>query len=219
MARSCPWCCEPLDRSVAGAVRCPRCDRPLVDPTDGRELRAVDVRYELVRAVQRERLQRFLVVGAVIVAMVSLVLPLAHAASVLVAPILVAVHLVATRFAVIGEARRLLGRRRQIFTRWVVRLLYVWIGVPGYGLAAVPLVGPLFGVATFGGLTLAAHAYTQWSLEREARRQPQAGWELVVLVSLAVVTTLAVATLVAVGLVVGWSVAWLLDLARTATGG
>jgi hypothetical protein len=83
---------------------------------------------------------------------------------------------------------RLLGTARRRFVRWLARLGFLWIGIPGYGLAATPILGIVPAVATFAGLTAAVHAYTSWSLTRESQRAPLAGWEVALLWGLAIAT-------------------------------
>jgi len=102
---------------------------------------------------------------------------------------------------------RLLGPARKRFVRWLSRLGFLWIGIPGYGLAAAPLVGIAPAVATYAGLTAAMHAYTRWSLRREFERAPLAGWEKALLWGLAVATLAALALLAALVAALGWSAA------------
>jgi len=141
-------------------------------------------------------------------------MPALHLAAAGLVPLLVVVHLVTVRLVVVGRSRRLLGATRRLFNRWISRLVFLWLGVPGYGLAAVPVVGVLVSVATFAGLTALVHHYTLWSLAREKARLPLALWEKVVLVALAVLTVALFVALVVVALAVGTAVAWLTEKLR-----
>jgi hypothetical protein len=177
---------------------------------DGTVLRTLDLRYEEVRARQEERLGRLLPAGTAAAAAIALVMPLLHLGAAAAAPVLVVLHLVVVRLVLVREARLLLGRRRRFFTRWLTRLVFFWLGVPGWGLAVVPALGVVSGAATFAGLTLGAHAYTLLSLDRERRRLPLLLWEKALLVLLAALTAVVAIVLVLAALLLGWGVAHIL---------
>jgi hypothetical protein len=204
VGKVCPWCLEPLRLAERKAVRCPRCDRSLVDDA-GRELRPIDLRYERTAEQQYERFLQLLLIGVPVALVLAIGLSALHLAAVAAAPLIVVAHLVAVRLWLVRDAMRLLGAARRRFVRWLSRLGFLWIGIPGYGLAAAPLVGIVPAVATFAGLTAAVHAYTRWSLTREFERAPLAGWEKALLWGLAVATLLALALLAALVTVLGWS--------------
>ena len=128
-----------------------------------------------------------------------------------VAPLVVVVHLIVVRAWLVREAMRLLGTARRRFVRWLARLGFLWIGVPGYGLAATPLLGIVPAAATFAGLTAAVHAYTSWSLGREHERAPLAGWEVALLWGLVVVTALALVVVAVLVALLGWSATAIAD--------
>jgi hypothetical protein len=213
MPRTCPWCCEPLPWRARRAATCPHCERPL-RVEEGAELRPVDLRCDEVVAAQRQAFLRLLQFGLPVAAVVALLMPFVHLAAAGLVPLLVVVHLVTVRLLLVGRGRRLLGSARRLFNRWISRLSFLWLGVPGYGLAAVPVVGVLAAAVTFAGLTALVHQYTLWSLERERQRLPLALWEKLVLILLAVLTVVALAVLVVVVVVVGLSVAWLAERLR-----
>ncbi len=185
-------------------MRCPRCDRSLVDDA-GRELRPIDLRYQQAAAQQQERFRQMLLIGVPVVLLIAIGLSALHLAAVAAAPLIVVAHLVAVRLWLVRDAMRLLGAARRRFVRWLSRLSFLWIGIPGYGLAAAPLVGIMPAVAAYAGLTAAAHAYTSWSLTREFQRAPLAGWEKALLWGLALATLAALALLAALVAVLGWS--------------
>jgi hypothetical protein len=176
VTRSCPWCREPLAVARQGGDRCPACDRPLLDDA-GRELRAIDLRYEEVEAELWRRFGKLIMVGAPVVALVVLALPTLHVGAVAAAPLLAVIHLVVARLYLVRNARRFLGPVRRRFVRWLGRLGYLWVGVPGYAMAAAPVVGVIPGLGTYLGLTTATWAYVRWSLAEEYHREPLAGWE------------------------------------------
>lgn len=149
-----------------------------------------------------------------VAAVIALMLPALHLAAAAVAPVLAVVHLVTVRLVLVGRGRRLLGTARRMFHRWITRLSFLWIGVPGWGLGAVPFLGVVAGAGTFAGLTVLAHHYTLWSLERERSRQPLALWEKLVLAALAILTVVLLALLVVLALVVGTAVTWLAERLR-----
>jgi hypothetical protein len=214
VGKVCPWCLEPLKLSERKAVRCPRCDRSLVDDA-GRELRPIDLRYERTVAQQRERFPQVLMIGVPVAIVVAIGLSMLHLAAVAAAPLVVVVHLVAVRLWLVRDAQRLLGPARKRFVRWLSRLAFLWIGIPGYGLAAAPLVGILPAVATFAGLTAAAHTYTGWSLAREFERAPLSGWEKALLWILALATLAALIGLAALVALLGWSAAAIAEWVST----
>jgi hypothetical protein len=151
-----------------------------------------------------------LMVGLPVVAVLSLGLGALHVTAVAAAPLLALVHLVVTRVYLMREPRRLLGRVRQRFLRWLSRLGFLWVGVPGYAAAATPLVGVLAGLGTYAGLTSAAWAYTSWGLYRERDRDPLAAWERWLLRVLVALTLVLMVALLAVAAAVGWSISALL---------
>jgi hypothetical protein len=210
MARRCPWCCEALPWRSRAVAECPHCGRPL-RAEGGDSLRPLDLRYDDVVAQQRQRFLVLLQFGLPVVAVVALLMPLLHLAAAGLVPVLVVAHLVTVRLVLVGPARRLLGSGRRLFNRWLSRLAFLWLGVPGYGLAAVPVAGVLVGVGVFAGLTAAVHQYTLWSLERERCRQPLALWEKLILGALVLLTVVLLVTVVVLAVLLGTAVAWVVD--------
>jgi len=208
--RSCPWCSEPLPR--ARGDLCPSCGRPLVD-VSREELRPVDVRYDRVEAAQCETYRVILLAGGAAVAAISLLMPLLHVTVVVAVPLLTVAHLVLVRLVLVRDACRLLGPSRRRFVRWLSRLSFLWLGIPGYGLTTIPVLGVVAGVGIFVGLTAAIHHYVLWSLGREHRRQPLMVWERLLVLGLIVLTLLATVVLAVAVIAVGWSasalVGWL----------
>jgi hypothetical protein len=141
-------------------------------------------------------------------------MPLLHVAAVMMVPVLVVAHLLVLRLVLVREARRLLGTSRRMFTRWITRFSFLWIGVPGYGLAAVPVVGVVPAVAVFAGLTALVHHYTLWSLGRDKERLPLMMWEKLLLAGLAFLTLVLIGLVLALALVLGWGVAQIVELVR-----
>ncbi|HOC42577.1 MAG TPA: hypothetical protein PKJ99_06085 [Thermoanaerobaculales bacterium] len=214
MGKVCPWCLEPLRIAERKAARCPHCDRPFHDE-EGRELRPLDLRYEQVVERQQDRFLQMLMVGIPVVLVLALGLSTLHVGAVAAAPLVVVVHLIVVRVWLVRDARRLLGATRRSFVRWLSRLSFLWLGIPGYGLAAAPLVGLAPAVVTFTGLTAAVHAYSSWSLGRERQRAPLAGWERALLWGLAAVTVLTVVIVAALLALVGWSATAVIDWVRS----
>ena len=209
MPHRCPWCLEPLSLGQRKASSCPHCERPLDGP-DG-EPRELDLRYEAIEARQRARVQEVLQWGVPAVAVLAVTASLIHIGGVLLAPLVAVVHLVVLRIYVLREARQYLGPTRRLFTRWTARFAFLWLGLPGYAVMAIPLAGIVGGVATFVVLTEVVHVYTAWSLARERSRQPLLAWETVLMASLATITIVVIVGIVIGGVVVGWSVVTLVD--------
>jgi hypothetical protein len=190
---------------------CPYCDRGLADDK-GRELRPVDLRYAQVARAQQQMLRQLLIYGSAVAAVVSTFIPLLHLGTAIVVPLMVVAHLITVRLVLVRPCRQLLGATRRAFLRWMTRLSFLWLGIPGYGLAMIPLFGVVAGVATFAGLTILIHAYSLWSLQRERDRLPLTVWEKVVLSALILMTLTAFLLAIAVALAVGWSIAALSEL-------
>jgi hypothetical protein len=212
MPSRCPWCLEPLTLGERKASSCPHCDRPLVGPEG--EPRELDLRYELIEARQRARVQEVLQWGVPAIAVIAVAASLIHIGGVLLAPIVALVHLVVLRVYVVREARRYLGPTRRLFTRWVARFAFLWLGLPGYASMAVPLAGIVGGVATFVVLTEVVHVYTAWGLARERSHQPLLAWEKVMMATLAAISIVVIAGIIVGGVVIGWSAATFIDWLR-----
>jgi hypothetical protein len=154
-----------------------------------------------------------LVAGGAAVAAISLLMPLLHVTVVVAVPLLTVAHLVLVRLVLVRDACRLLGSTRRRFVRWLGRLSFLWIGMPGYGLTTIPVLGVVAGVGVFVALTSAMHQYVRWSLGREHRRQPLMVWERLLVLGLIVLTLLAIVALAVAVIAVGWSasalVGWL----------
>ena len=211
MPARCPWCCEPLSRRERGESECPHCGRPL--RTDGgEELRPVDLRYEGVETAQSRRYSTLVLYGSAVAAALVLLLPLLHAAAPLAVPLLVVAHMLVLRLYLIRRAVALLGSKRRFFVRWITRFSLLWIGMLGYGLSLAPVIGVVPGVATWAGLTTLVHRYSLWSLERERHRLPLMVWEKALLASFVFLTVAGILLLATVALLLGWSVAALMEL-------
>lgn len=209
MLRTCPWCLERTDR---GTATCTRCGSPLQDDS-GRELRPVDIRWKTVETEQWERLRLILTAGTPAFAVVALAAPAVLGLAPMAAALLAVGHLVILRLALLRGVLPLLGARRRLLTRWLARLGVLWLGLPGYGTALVPIAGAVVSAATFAGLTALVHWYALRCLHDERDRVPTPAWELVLVLGLAIVTVLLVAALVLVAALLGWSlvglVSWL----------
>jgi hypothetical protein len=217
VSRSCPWCLEPLRWRERRAERCPHCDRPLA--AADAELRPIDVRYPQVEAVQQAHFRQVLGWGAGVVAVVALAVPAIHLVAVVAVPLVLVAHMVVLRVYLIREARRLLGPTRRMFTRWMCRFSFLWLGLPGYGLMVVPVAGVVAGVVTFAALTGLGHRYTLWSLRQERDRAPLQLWEKLLLAAFAVLTVVLLLVVTVGALLLGWGVAALVELCRDLAAG
>lgn len=202
MARSCPWCLEPLPSGEFG-TDCPQCGRP-VGPEG--EPKARELRFEKVEAAQADGYRRLLTWGVPIAAVVAIGMPLLHFGALAVVPLLLGAHLIICRLVLVRDAQRLLGPVRRLLNRWLARFAFLWIGLPGYGSMTVPVVGIVVGVATFAVLTSVVHISTVWSLQRERKGRGLAPWERVVPIVLAVLTIGLTLLVVVLALAFGWSI-------------
>ncbi|MCD4750517.1 MAG: hypothetical protein K8R59_14195 [Thermoanaerobaculales bacterium] len=208
MAKICPWCCEPLSREQGEALLCAYCRHSLV-ADNGSELSLLDLRYEGLKGAQEARFRNFVGIGTPLTVGIGLLVPFTHVGAAVVIPLMVVAHLIAVRFILIRDARRYLRPSRRFFSRWMVRLAFLWAGGIGYGAAVVPIVGALSAGLTFAALTWSAHNYVLWSLWREKAKIPLALWERVVLSVLFLLTLGVIVFLVVTVALVGWSVSYL----------
>ena len=191
-ATVCPWCRERV-RPESPDAPCPACGHALQQ--EGVAVRPVDVAADGVVAAQDELYGRMLAAGVAAAFAVALGMQLLHVAAAL-APLFVAVHLVLVRLLLIRRSYLLLGPARRVFNRWILRLSFLWVGVPGWALGATPAIGVLAPPAVFAGLTALAHYYTRSSVDRERQRLPLLIWEKIVLGTLVAATLAAIVLLV-----------------------
>lgn len=152
---------------------------------------------------------RVVVVGGVpIVALVVLLAPPLTAPA--VAAVLAATQLLILRLVVTAPVQRLLGARRRLLNRWVSRLLVLWVALPGYGAAVLPVAGAVVAAGAFAGVSLACSGYAGRSLRRERDRAAPPPWETVLVVGLGVLTVAVLAAVVVVVVAVGWTVSEIL---------
>ena len=165
------------------------------------------MRFERVERDQDSTYRRLLAWGAPSVAAVAIFVPLLHVGAVFAIPVVILVHLVVVRLALVRDAQRLLGPVRRLLNRWTIRFAFLWLGLPGYGAMTVPVLGIVLGAGTFVVLTTIAHVSTLAALQRERSGQPLSRWEKVVPVALAVLTVVTLLVLIGVAVLFGWTVA------------
>ena len=207
MARSCPWCLEPLPVRHT-SPECPHCGSTL--GKEG-EPKALELRFEKVEAAQSAAFRRLLAYGAPIVAVIAIAMPFVHIGVLAVVPLLIAVHLVVVRIVLVRDAQRLLGPMRRLLNRWMARFAFLWIGLPGYGAMTVPVVGLVLGVGTFAILTSVVHVSTAVSLDRERSNKELAPWEKFVPMVLAVISIGLILLAIGFAALFGWSVMAIAD--------
>lgn len=205
--RSCPWCLEPLPGRER-APACPHCGRPL---GESGELEARSLRFARAVAAQAEVYRRLMPWGAAAVAVLALLTPLLHLFAVVLVPLVVATHLVVVRLLLVRDAQRLLRPMRRMLNRWLLRLAFLWIGLPGYGAMSVPVAGVAVGAGTFALLTSVAHVSTRVAVERERAGHPLAWWEKALPVALALLTVAVLVLLAGLAVLFGWSVAAIVE--------
>lgn len=183
---------------------CPHCGR-LVGGEG--EPQARDLRFEMVERAQGAMYRRLLAWGVPAIAVLAVFVPLLHVGAVFVIPFVVVAHLIGVRFLLVRDAQRLFGPVRRMLSRWMIRLAYLWVGLPGYGAMTVPFIGVVLGAGTFLVLTTIAHVSTLVGLQRERAGEPLSGWEKAVPVALAVLTVAVLVAAVALAVIFGWTVA------------
>lgn len=190
--RECPWCDRDLPDTSDDLRTCPRCGRSLTDE-NGRPIRRIDVWYETCVERQRRTFWKIVLWGTPIALAITAAVPLLHLAilSPALIPFVVVVHMIVVRLFLIRNAYKVLSRRRKVFVRWLTRFSFLWLGVPGYGLTSIPIVGIVAGGSTFVALTSLTHAYTAWSLSRDRERLPLT-WPEKAILTAAIVLTLVV---------------------------
>ena len=202
MAKTCPWCLEPLPNRHELA-ECSHCGRELGEDA---ELKALELRYARVEAKQSATYRKLLIYGTPAVAVIALVMPFVHVGAVAVVPLLVAIHLVIVRVMLVREAQRMLRPMRRLLNRWLARFSFFWIGLPGYGAMTVPVVGVLVGAGTFALLTSIVQVSTAVSLDRERAGKQLARWEKAVPIALALISIGLILLLIGLAALFGWSV-------------
>lgn len=211
LEQACPWCREALSSGDWASGFCPHCEREIVDG-EGRELRALDLRYERLEEELRRRLRKLLVVGTPIALLLGFLLPWLHVAVVFLLPAMLLAHLATVRLYLQGVGRPYYGLGRSFTTRWMTRLVFLWIGGPLYGLAVIPVLGAAISGLSFAGLSFLAVLYEQRNLRREIERRPLAGWEKVVLALLSALTLALVLAVLIGALLLGLTVQTLIGL-------
>ena len=211
-ASLCPWCREKLGAEEVLGEICPHCGRELVD-FNGRELRPLDLRYEELEEELQRRLRKVLLRGTPVAVLLGLLFPFAHVAALVLLPAMALAHLILIRLYLQGVGRAYYGLARSFSTRWMTRLVFLWIGGPLYGMAILPILGgPISGIC-FAGLSWLAVRYEQRNLSREKERLPSAGWEKLLLVLLGLLSLVALALVFVLSVLLGFSVqaliAWL----------
>jgi hypothetical protein len=179
------------------------------------EPKALEQRFEKVEREQGANWRRLLAWGAPSVAAAAIVVPLLHVGAVLVIPLVLLVHLVVVRLLLVRDAQRLFGPVRRLLNRWTIRLAFLWIGLPGYGVMTVPVLGVALGAGTFVVLTTIAHVATLAALQRERSRQPLSRAEKAVPVALAVLTVVMLLIVIGVAVLFGWTVAAIAEQMQT----
>jgi hypothetical protein len=190
------------------ALACPHCGRPLGEPG---ELEARALRFARTAAAQSEVYRRLVAWGAAAAAAIALLIPLAHLFAVVLVPLVLATHLVVVRLLLVRDAQRLLRPMRRLLNRWLLRLAFLWIGLPGYGAMSVPVAGVAVGAGTFALLTSVAHLSTRVALERERAGRPLAWWEKALPVVLALLTVAVLVLLAGLAVLFGWSAAAIVE--------
>jgi len=206
----CPWCREHLDADDRERGFCSHCGRELLDE-NGRELRALDLRYEEVEEELRRRLKLLLLRGTPLAVLLGFLVPLTHVAALMLIPAMALAHLALIRLYIQGVGRAYYGFGRNLGTRWMTRLVFLWIGGPCYGMAVIPVFGGLAAGACFAGLSRLAVWYEQRNLFRERQRLPAAGWEKLLLVLLGTLTLVVVLLVLLFSLLLGFSLQALLS--------
>jgi hypothetical protein len=214
MTRSCPWCLEPLPARQR-PPECPHCGRPL---GEAGELQARELRFDKVEAAQAAAYRRLLAWGVPTVAVIAIAMPFVHIGALAVVPLLIAVHLVIVRVVLVRDSQQMLRPMRTLLNRWLARFSFLWIGLPGYGVMTVPVVGVVLGAGTFVLLTSIVHVSTTVSLNRERTGQDLAPWEKLVPVVLAVVSIGLILLAIGVAALFGWSVVAIMERMQAPSG-
>ena len=187
---------------------CPHCGRQVGG--EG-EPKALELRFENVEREQGTTYRRLLAWGVPVTAAVAIFVPLLHVGAVFVVPLVVVAHLIVVRLVLVREAQRLFGPVRRMLNRWMIRLSFLWIGLPGYGAMTVPFIGVALGAGTFVVLTTIAHVSAVISLQRERSGEPLTSWEKTLPVALAIATVVVLVVAVGLAVAFGWTVAAIAD--------
>jgi hypothetical protein len=171
-----------------------------------------------VEAAQAAAYRRLLAWGVPTVAVIAIAMPFVHIGALAVVPLLIAVHLVIVRVVLVRDSQQMLRPMRTLLNRWLARFSFLWIGLPGYGVMTVPVVGVVLGAGTFVLLTSIVHVSTTVSLNRERTGQDLAPWEKLVPVVLAVVSIGLILLAIGVAALFGWSVVAIMERMQAPSG-
>ncbi len=223
MNKTCPACLNPF-QAATDDHRCPHCDLLLLNVAGG-DLRRIDIVAKSNFAsfkLSYDRLQTkgswsvFLLACGITAA--TFVLPLwTQAGATLLIPLLLLGHMIALRWVLVGPALSLFSWRRRWFVRWIPRTSFLTAGTLGYASLPTPFANMIVAPLTWFGLTALTYAYLHWSLTREAIEAPLALWERLLLVSLMVILAASLIVLTIVGLVLGFTVDWVLSMVQFPT--
>lgn len=167
----CPHCRESLP-VFRPPPACPHCGRPLADDA-GDRVRPLDLDYERILADADAGSLTWAKRGAIfafVLAALALVLPVVGATVAYV--VLVIAQFVWTGFFIARPYHRHFSPLRRLVTRWVRRLVTIFVVLPLHAAVFVPGVGLVASPAVFFGAAWLTRAYVRFHLVREKERRP-----------------------------------------------
>jgi hypothetical protein len=168
---------------------------------EGRALRPLDVDFA-GRTAELDRQSLASTRNGALLALVVCLFGLALTPPIAAVGVVVA-QFVWVRLFVVARYRRHFSTTRRIVTRWLSRLVMVFL--VGFHLAlALPIVQLVASPALFAALCAAAWAYHRWHLQREHDRLPIGLLEKALLVVAALVVLVTLALLILLGGLVSW---------------
>lgn len=188
MPRICPYCREPIPLQERDKQQCPHCERDFFDSA----ILQLKINYDLM-------LKKGLIIVVCLLLTMQVMLPV----SPMIGTVILVAHAIATRVYLVRVPRQLMSPMRRFFIRWVPRMGFLSLGIPGYCVfSPIPTVGIVFGIVTYVFLTVLVKSYVTYCLKKEREQLPLAWWESFILLIFAgaIFSIIAVAWLV--GLIV-----------------
>lgn len=186
MPRNCPCCREPIPLKERDKQQCPQCGRDFFDYA----MEQLEINYGLMMKT-----------GLIIVVCLLLAMQVMLLVSPIIGTVILIAHAISTRVCLVRVPRQLMSPKRRFFIRWIPRMGFLSLGIPGYCvLSPIPTVGIVFGIVTYVSLTFIAKAYVKYCLKRERVQLPLAWWESFILwmIASAILSIIALAWLVGV---------------------
>lgn len=167
MHRNCPYCREPIPVQERDKKQCPHCGSDFFASAS----KQLEINYDLM-------MKKGLIIAVCLLLAMQVMLPV----SPMIGMVILVAHAIATRVYLVRVPRQLMSPMRRFFIRWVPRMGFLSLGIPGYcAFSPMPTIGIVFGIVTYVFLTVLVKSYVTYCLKREREQLPLAWWESFIL--------------------------------------